>query len=170
LSQRKVGTAEFATAIIERMGELPQKLKVTKFEIGKRPAPLSTPPKAAQAVRKELVGVDIFLDYPLPPQTPGVAVAERIAKQLSDLIKPDFTLDMISNRGVKVWPGGYPETFCVDHWRCRLLASRGAQSPTNQKTIANLLGRIADTGLESIKTENLYNFDGSAGYSLGQGQ
>ena len=26
-------------------------------------------------------------------------------------------LDMISNRGVKVWPEGHAETSCTDHWR-----------------------------------------------------
>ena len=33
-----------------------------------------------------------------------------------------------------------------------------------------LLGRIAGAGLDFIKTENLCNFDGEPGYSLGQGQ
>ena len=33
-----------------------------------------------------------------------------------------------------------------------------------------LLGRVAGAGIDWIKTEHLYNFDGKAGYSLGQGQ
>jgi isocitrate dehydrogenase len=33
-----------------------------------------------------------------------------------------------------------------------------------------LLGRLADAGLDFIKTEHLYTFDGNPGYSLGQGQ
>jgi isocitrate dehydrogenase len=33
-----------------------------------------------------------------------------------------------------------------------------------------LLGRIAEAGLDFIKSENLYNFDGVPGFALGQGQ
>nr|WP_241494621.1 hypothetical protein [Bacillus coahuilensis] len=36
--------------------------------------------------------------------------------------------------------------------------------------IIGLLSRIEDAGLDFIKTENLYRFDGERGYSLGQGQ
>jgi isocitrate dehydrogenase len=77
-------------------------------------------------------------------------------------------LAMISNRGQKVWPHGLPETFCVDHWRCRFMGKDGAFIDHGQ--IVRLLQRVADAGFEFIKTENLYNFDGEPGYSLGQGQ
>lgn len=33
-----------------------------------------------------------------------------------------------------------------------------------------LLGRLHEAGVDVIKTENLYTFDGKPGYSLGQGQ
>ena len=36
--------------------------------------------------------------------------------------------------------------------------------------LAALLGRVAGEGLDFIKTENLYTFDGQRGYSLGQGE
>jgi isocitrate dehydrogenase len=74
---------------------------------------------------------------------------------------------MISNRGQKVWPDGSPETFCVDHWRCRFLATEGTISHTQ---IVNLLARVAAAGFDFIKTENLCTFDGKPGYSLGQGE
>lgn len=34
----------------------------------------------------------------------------------------------------------------------------------------DITDRITDAGLEFIKTENLYQFDGVRGYSLGQGE
>ncbi|MBP9077105.1 MAG: hypothetical protein KBG02_09615 [Haliscomenobacter sp.] len=40
----------------------------------------------------------------------------------------------------------------------------------HSKDITDLLDRITDAGLEFIKTENLYQFDGVRGYSLGQGE
>ena len=75
---------------------------------------------------------------------------------------------MISNRGVKVWPGGHAETFCSDHWRCRFL-SQISGNTIGHDEIVSLLKRLGEAGYDSIKTENLYNFDGERGYSLDQG-
>ncbi|HKP47143.1 MAG TPA: hypothetical protein VJT50_11130, partial [Pyrinomonadaceae bacterium] len=77
-------------------------------------------------------------------------------------------LEMMSNRGVKVWPGGHAETFCSDHWRCRFL-SESAGAIVAHPQIVGLLNRFAGAGFDFIKTENLYNFDGERGYSLDQG-
>jgi isocitrate dehydrogenase len=38
---------------------------------------------------------------------------------------------MITNRGVKVWPQGFEETFCTDHWRCRYEVTEGEQVANN---------------------------------------
>jgi isocitrate dehydrogenase len=76
---------------------------------------------------------------------------------------------MITNRGVKVWPGGFPETFCTDHWRCRFVAST-ANSEVVQRDIVHLLGTLTEAGVDVIKTENLCTFDGVKGFALGQGQ
>ncbi|MFN9666515.1 MAG: NADP-dependent isocitrate dehydrogenase, partial [Bacteroidota bacterium] len=75
---------------------------------------------------------------------------------------------MITNRGIKVWPQGFQETFCTDHWRCRFKPTQGNQ--ITPETIVQLLNNALQYKVEVIKTENLYNFDGKAGYSLGQGQ
>ena len=63
-------------------------------------------------------------------------------------------------------PGGMPETFCPDNVRCRFM---GAPGLTSRDVIA-LLSRVADQGVEVVKTEYLRNFDGIAGYTLSQGQ
>ena len=41
---------------------------------------------------------------------------------------------------------------------------------TSLASVVALLGSIAAAGLDVIKTENLYTFDGERGYSLGQGE
>jgi isocitrate dehydrogenase len=76
---------------------------------------------------------------------------------------------MITNRGVKVWPQGFEETFCTDHWRCRFERSEGTLQVFNQ-SVVDLLYKIGVESHDAIKTENLYEFDGEVGYSLGQGQ
>lgn len=76
---------------------------------------------------------------------------------------------MITNRGVKVYPGGLPETFCTDHWRCRFVAAEEGGTVTPAQ-ILELLHRIHEAGLEFIKTEHLYTFDGQRGFSLAQAE
>jgi isocitrate dehydrogenase len=110
--------------------------------------------------KKDLVGVDVFVEWP-----------SKKTNELADLVRKaagnGLQLEMMSNRGTKVWPEGAPETFCTDSYRCRFAASRGTTTP---QEIVALLGRIADLGLEIAMTENLRNYDGKAGFTLAQGQ
>jgi isocitrate dehydrogenase len=78
---------------------------------------------------------------------------------------------MISNRGIKVWPNGFSETFCTDHWRMRYMCTdEKAHLQFNNKMITRFLDKVSDAGLEFIKTEHLFKFDGVEAFSLGQGQ
>jgi len=83
-----------------------------------------------------------------------------------------FKLQMITNRGVKVWPGGFPETFCTDHWRCRFLGvdAQGVPRNVTHAEVIDLLHNLVSDELDFIKTEHLCSFDGEAGYALAQGQ
>ena len=89
----------------------------------------------------------------------------RLGKAGNDRIE----LTMITNRGLKVWPKGAPETFCTDHWRCRFEGASDSVAVQPQD-ILDAQQRVLDHGFDIIKTENLYTFDGVPGYSLGQGQ
>jgi len=162
VSKQKVGTKEFADAVIERLGQVPQLLKPVQYEksVGGNPQG-SGATSSRPAPKKELVGVDVFLDW-----TSGSA--KELGEGLSKVNNDGLKLAMISNRGVAVWPKGHAETFCSDHWRCRFMAE-GAASVTPLQTIS-LLGRIATAGYDAIKTENLYTFDGEVGFSLSQGE
>ena len=159
-SKQKVGTKEFAEAVVERLGQTPQILKARKYTKGEEShAGIHRDTKLQQ---KELVGVDVFLDW-----TSGSA--NDLGSALSKVNGEGVKLTMISNRGVKVWPGGHTETFCSDHWRCRFLPeSEGGKVVHAQ--VVSLLGRIANEGYDFIKTEGLYTFDGERGYSLDQGE
>lgn len=160
VSVKKVGTAEFAQAVIERLGQQPERLRPAKFgEASKQPmVPLMV--RNPKPAKKELVGIDVFFSW-------RGTKPEELAKLLESLSTEKFKLTLITNRGVKVWPGGFPETFRTDHWRGRFMAQQGTP---NHHDIVELLGKIAAAGMDFIKTEHLYNFDGKPGYSLGQGQ
>lgn len=159
-SRMKVGTGAFADALIQRMGCLPKLLKPVPFDAQAEPVTIPATTKSAPET-KTLTGVDIFVQFDEPD-------ADKLAERLLEAGHPQtLELLMITNRGVKVWPGGLPETFKTDHWRCRYHGQSAALSP---KDICALFCSLADAGVDVIKTENLYSFDGIPGYSLGQGQ
>jgi isocitrate dehydrogenase len=158
-----VGTEDFARAVIERLGESPRTLRPVTY---RDPAPARLPNPAASykrrpPARKALVGVDVFVH---DARTSPDLLAERLRR-----LRPEgLMLQMITNRGVKVWPGGLPETFCTDHWRCRFVAPAGAT--IGHDAIVELLSRLTRADVDVIKTETLCTFDGERGYALGQGQ
>lgn len=158
LSHQKVGTRHFTDAVIERLGRKPRQLTPVAY----LDKPIHVSPRAAISVEQELTGVDIFIGWDQRPRDPSV-----IGNALRELTGEAFDLVVITNRGVKVYPDGLPETFCTDHWRCRFV---GTGESLDYVTVLSLMQRITHAGFGIIKTENLYDFDGQPGYSLAQGQ
>jgi isocitrate dehydrogenase len=158
-SKENVGTREFADAVIARLGEKPKTLHPVHFRADK-PNMIRYQPRPP--AKKELMGVDVFVHR--RDITPN-----DLAAQLQNADNDRLKLQMVSNRGLKVWPNGFPETFCTDHWRCRFYTA-DEKTPVNNADVVNLLGRLSETDIDFIKTEHLYLFDGEPGFSLGQGQ
>ena len=156
VSRQKVGTTAFADAVIERLGQRPEVLKAVEYAEAPK-IEVKVPQRARQ--HKEQIGIDVFLD--IPDGNP-----EEIGRALEELAGDVLSLEMVSNRGQKVYPHGVPETLCVDHWRCRF-TSDGAIDV--DETIS-LLGRLSAAGFPFVKTEGLFTFDGEAGFTRGQGQ
>ncbi len=158
-SSQKVGTKEFAEAVINNLGKKPIILKSVDYSNSfalNLPKYVRKPSK-----QKDLVGVDVFVHWQgLNPN--------ELAKIIQQLNSNRIELSMITNRGIKVWPNGFEETFCTDHWRCRFKNPNGGTIDKEQ--ILSILKEAITLKIDTIKTENLYNFDGKAGYSLGQGQ
>ena len=162
-SRKRVGTKEFARAIAERLGEKPNHLNAARYDSETRTLGGQLSLRPTIQAKKDLVGVDVFLHWAEEGRNP-----EALAARVEPLSKKDgLELAMITNRGTKVWPEGLSETFCTDHWRCRFTARNGVVS---QDQVISLLKRVDEAGLNFVKTEHLYLFDGQPGYSLGQGQ
>lgn len=157
ISKEMVGTKEFAEAVIFRMGNKPKKLVSAEYD---KSVKLNIPPYKRKTSTKMLKGVDVFVDW-------DGSNPDELASHLLKL-NSDIKLTMITNRGVKVWPEGFEETFCTDHWRCRFEVENG--HPAKNESVPELLSKALLANLDVIKTENLYEFDGVRGYSLGQGQ
>lgn len=158
-SKSCVGTHEFADAVISRLGRKPGVLQPVSFQQHIQHVHHTYTPETPAA--KELVGVDLFIRN-----------ANRNASELAGNLKKNkvsgLDLQMITNRGTKVWPEGFPETFCTDHWRCRFTSD--SQKPLYYQDVLQLMEQVHQQGLEIIKTENLYTFDGVPGFTAAQGQ
>ena len=159
ISKQKLGTKEFAQAVIANLGQKPALLSPVSYANN---SALNLPKyKRKPVANKELVGVDLFVHW-------GGSSPDELAEKVKMIQKNGIDLTMITNRGIKVWPDGFSETFCTDHWRCRFKPKEGFG--IDKSTIIELLQSAVGQAIDVIKTENLYNFDGKAGYSLGQGQ
>ncbi|HSM76165.1 MAG TPA: NADP-dependent isocitrate dehydrogenase [Bryobacteraceae bacterium] len=152
VSKQKVGTREFAQAVVARVGQKPEKLKAVTYKAA--PEGRAVKQYVRKEARKETVGVDLFVDWK--------GTANELGPRIEALNGGGLTLQVITNRGVRVFPGGISETFCTDHWRCRFLGE-GGKASHNQ--IAALMQRCSDAGIDFIKTENLCHFDGERAYS-----
>jgi len=159
VSKQKVGTKEFAQAVIANLGNKPAILKPVSYA---KNTALNLPKYIRKpAADKQLVGVDVFVHW-------SGSNPDELAAKVKTIESNEIKLTMITNRGIKVWPEGFKETFCTDHWRCRFKPN--GSNKITKANIIELLNNALDKNIDSIKTENLYEFDGKAGYSLGQGQ
>jgi isocitrate dehydrogenase len=159
VSKQKVGTKEFAEAVINNLGQQPAILKSVRFD--KNSALILPKYQRKEAKNKALIGVDLFVHW-------RGSSPDELAGIVQQLNNTDAELTMITNRGIKVWPEGFEETFCTDHWRCRFKPVN--DNEITKENIMHLLGKAIEKNIDTIKTENLYSFDGKPAFSLGQGQ
>ena len=162
-SKKKVGTKEFADAVIERLGQEPTVLKPVQYNSSSETTFRSVPLSIYNPVKK-LMGSDVFIDWKGKD-------ANALGHELSKIKVDGLVLTLISNRGVKVWPDGLPETFCTNHWRLRYKNDiHPGEDPVRPESIFKLLAAVHEAGHDVIKIENLYMFDGVKGYTMGQGE
>lgn len=159
LSKERVGTTAFAQAVIDRLGAKPEHFPVSEYTDG-APLDLTYHYERGERPVKKYVGVDVFIDW--------VGDPNDIGKGLAAIEYDKLKLKLITNRGVKVYPDGMPETFCTDHWRCRFTNPNGEE--ITRKDIIELLSKVDAAGFDFIKTEHLCTLDGEKAYSLAQGE
>jgi len=155
VSKKKVGTKEFAEAVVARFGKKPDQLKpVTYRTLAHNTKTLKTTSPA-----RNLIGVDVFLYHR--------GSLEKFFPHISHINVGPLRLQMITNRGVRVWPGGHPETFCIEQWRCRFIAQDNRA--VSQHDIIQILHTFDHVKLDVIASQFLYTFDGKPGYSSAEG-
>lgn len=153
-SKQKVGTKEFAHAVIANLGENPETLPSIHYSDSKQVSHKKESLNKVH-VKKELIGVDVFIQ--------SEKNVDAFLKEIKEISHPVLSLKIISNRGVKVWPETYPETLCIDNWRCRFQSDNNTGVTHSQ--IIELLSKIASKGWDVTQTQNLYIFDDQPGFS-----
>lgn len=156
VSKKKVGTDAFANAVVANLGKKPQQLEAVSYQAKKSMAKQT---HVSTATERRLVGVDVFVYH-------KGALREFLAKIQHINVGP-LRLKMITNRGVRVWPEGQPETVCIEQWRCRFTTEEGRA--TGQHEAIAILQAFDRMEMDVIKSEFLYTFDGKAGYSSAEG-
>jgi len=151
-STKKVGTKEFGDAVIARLGQKPEILSPAQPQ---KPFTLK-PAKNPSPSSKVLVGVDIYVKWD--------GDVSQLRQQMEAAAGDDFNMSLITNRGAKLWPDTMPETYCVDHWRCRFTGANG----TNHQKIVQLQSRLAEAGLDFVQTMHLHEYNGQKQYSLSE--
>ncbi len=160
MSKKKVGTKEFAQAVIDRLGQEPSTYRVVKYQKTHGSA-ASHAVMAEPKEKRELVGLDLFVRWV------GTNVND-LGESLSALSTDALGLTMLSCKGLKVWPDIITEMDVTDRFRARFMPKSGI-TPT-LKDVSDLLSRAADKGIDFLKIETLYTFDGKQGFSASQGE
>lgn len=158
-SREKVGTKEFAEAVVKLLGQKPQSLSSVSYKSSSKCAALSQY-QFNQKFDRVAVGVDIFIF--------SQDTAESFVKLATSHNWHPLTLQMISNRGARLWPQGHPETFCVDQWRLRFM-HKDKKTTVTQHEILKMLEQVQANGYDIIGTEHLYLFDGMPAFSAPEG-
>lgn len=161
MSKAKLGTKEFAQAVVDRLGEEPGTYRVVKYQPRKGNAAIHAV-MAPQTETRKLVGADFFVHW-------MGADINTLGETISSLSTDQLSLTLISCKGLKVWPNIVTEMDFTDRFRCRFLPKDSNATVTHAE-IAGLLTRAAEKGIDFLKVETLFTFDGKPGFSASQGE
>lgn len=160
ISKEKLGTKEFAEAVVQRLGQKPVTLASVSYAKTAHQSAKSTL-STVTAAKKELVGMDMFVAW--------TGAVDAIGTKIKALEADGLSLVMLSNKGLKVWPDVQADGMhLTDQYRCRFRMPEG--KATTHAALTSILTRAQEAGLDFTKTENLYTFNGVLGFSLGQGE
>lgn len=150
-SHKKLGTKEFAQAVIERLGDAPSQFKPVKYKKLKKIKSFVS--SKAKNIKKELVGADIFFNKNI----------NNVLNLVEELKNTETHLKLASLfcRGLEVWPGPPTKLQLSDHWGARFISPKEIFT----QDILLLISKLEEKGFSFIKTEGLFLFNGKPGFS-----
>ncbi|MCP5370072.1 MAG: NADP-dependent isocitrate dehydrogenase [Rickettsiaceae bacterium] len=160
ISKEKLGTAEFAQAVIKRFGQKPSKLAVANYQNHNSETNKEFNYIIDNSANKKLVGVDVYLGMLYKS-------AHEVAHIIDKIGDNNLILQTVASKGLMLWPRADEFVVDSDHWCCRFIPKK---SEMKHQFIVGLLKKLSEHKIDFIKVENLYEFDGVRGYSLAQGE
>ncbi len=162
VSKTKVGTKEFAKAVVAHLGRKPRTLKPVSYsaEAARRKEWVRS---NLPAPKVDMVGVDLFIGSQSKD-------GKSFGDSLQAIRMDGLQLTMVDNRGVAVWPEFMSETFLTDSFRCRFMNQSNPDATVTHGQVFGLAEKVAAAGFDIVKIETLRNFDGKPGFTVTQGQ
>ena len=152
-------TSIYTDAIIENLGKRSDNWQVREYQPIRLPQ-VSARPDFVEATKRAVVGLDLFVESPLDPETLGLSM-----KELTD--GTNLELKSVSNRGRQVFPSTGAGDM-VDHYACRFII-RENPGDLSDDAVHDLLKRVS-TRHRWMHIEKLQEFDGALGFTRAQGE
>lgn len=163
-SKKKLGTIEFADAVIERLGKHPEQFKTVEYqEESDSSNKQNFSYKINNEEKKTLVGVDVTIDW--RDGNPSL-LADKINEIVSG---SEVGLQIISVKGLKVWPEASGAIINTDEYNLRFVPTNTEKVITHGN-IVKLLQNLNSANIDFVRINNLYLFDDKLGFSLAQGE
>ncbi len=153
-------TSSYTDAIIANLGQRSERWQVREYQPMVLPN-VSARPDFVEATKRAVVGLDLFVESPLDPETLGQSLRE-----LTDGTNLD--LRSVSNRGRQVFPSTGAAADMVDHYACRFII-REDPGDLSDDAVHELLKRVS-TRHHWMHIEKLQEFDGELGFTRAQGE
>jgi len=177
-SKQRLGTEEFANAVISNLGNEPRELAKASFNNIETVSQISHNQlfeSKATEVCKSFIGFDLFIDW----QNEFGDLLAIINKMESER----FEIKMITAKGLVLWPQIdknnqpiYPKGQTILRFIGKGITGKNSHDiiatdkmVSHQDLIA-VLSMLANNKIDFIKYEGLYLFNGNPGYSSGQGE
>ncbi|HYF10940.1 MAG TPA: isocitrate/isopropylmalate family dehydrogenase, partial [Actinomycetota bacterium] len=153
-------TSSYTDAIIANLGRRSERWQVREYQPMVLPN-VSARPDLVEATKRAVVGLDLFVESPLDPETLGQSLRE-----LTD--GTNLQLRSVSNRGRQVFPSTGASADMVDHYACRFII-REDPGDLSDDAVHDLLKRVS-TRHRWMHIEKLQEFDGELGFTRAQGE
>ncbi|MES2676975.1 MAG: NADP-dependent isocitrate dehydrogenase [Pseudomonadota bacterium] len=175
-SRKKLGTKEFADAVIANLGEEPKELAKADFKnIETEKTAINHAAIVVTNIKKSLIGCDLFIDWQNE--------FEELLALINKMESEKFEIKMITAKGLVLWPQidkhnqpNYPKGQTILRFIGKGISGKNSSDiiakdkiVTHQDLI-EILNMFANHQVDFIKYEGLYLFDGKPGYSSGQGE